>query len=356
MRHVGLGILVSVAAMVSASTALAADLDYPADMRGSYNSWDEPTDPLMEFEAGLRYHYSRGGSSISTSGLNNSGIIVPATNGSTNDTTQFGEVFLRLNDLATDTYLNVYGGYSVHLDANYDNGLTSGQTTLGNMAYAVADFGYMPVKLGNDDVGATFGGFVGYQYLNDAPTIGGAEYRPIKDNSSLSWTTGTSSFFVPVEHADHTLNINALRLGLSTKAVAGSFDVTAEVAAIPYASLSGILGGHSFAPITSGGYTTYKATESKFEGSGWGGAADVMVGYNVTDNVAVRVGGRATYLRGQGNLVYGLADVTAPVDSNSDGTYDIGPSTGGTYYLTPERIDAFSLWRYGVLAELKVQF
>ncbi|MGJ8528374.1 hypothetical protein [Maritalea sp.] len=356
MRRFGFGVVVSVVALVSASPALAADLDYPTEMRGSYNDWDAPADPLMEFEAGLRYHYSRGGSSISTQGITSSGLTVPATSGSTSDTTQFGEVFLRLNDLATDTYLHAYGGYSIHLDANYDNGVTSGNTTLGRMAYAVADFGYLPVKLGSDDMGAAFGGFVGYQYLNDAPTIGGADFSPIKDNSSISWTTGTKSYFLPVDHADHSLNINALRLGVSTKATAGKFDLTAEFAAIPYASVTGVLGGHSFGAIKRGAYTTYKATESKFNGSAWGAAADVMVGYNVTDNVAFRVGGRATYLRGQGNLVYGLADVTEPVDTNSDGTYDIGPSTGGTYYLTPERIDALSLWRYGLLAELKVQF
>ena len=354
MRRFTFGLFVSVAALAVASPAISADLDFPDDIRGTYNDWDAPQDPLMGFDAGLRYMYSMGGTSLNTSG--NATLGVPASSGSTSDTTQFAEAFLRLNDHVTDTYLHAYGGYSMFLDTSYDNSGTPGSTTLGKIAYAVADFGYLPFKLGSDETGAAFGGFLGYQYINDAPTIGGANYSPITDNSSISWTTGTSSYFVPVAHADHTLNINALRIGTAAKAKFGAFDLTAEVAAIPYASITGVLGGHTFNPIDRGGHVTYKATESKFEGNAFGAAADAMIGYNITDNMAVRFGGRATYLRGQGNLVYGLADVTKPVDTDSDGTYDIAPTTGGTYYLTPERIDALSLWRYGLLAELKVSF
>lgn len=358
MRHVGLGILVSAAAMMSASAAFSADLDYPADMRGSYNSWDEPMDPMMEFEVGLRYMYSRGATSISAAGNANPKLNIPPSGASTTDTTQFAETFLRLTDLSTDTYLNAYGGYSIVLDANYSTDLVAnGQTNIGRVAYAVADFGYMPLKLGTDETGVTFGGFVGYQYLNDSPTIGGGNFNPIMSDSDISWTSGDSDYFVVVDNADHNLNVNALRLGVAAKAKAGDFDLSAELAAIPYASITGVMGSHSFNRVDNGSYWTHKATESKFEGSAWGAAIDAMLGYNITENFVVRVGGRATYLKGQGNLTYGLADVSKPYDSTDvDPDIDVGPTTGGTYYLTPERLDALSLWRYGLLAEIAVKF
>lgn len=358
MRRVAFGVMVSVAAMVAASPSLSADWNYDTDMRGSYNSWDEPETPLMDFEAGLRYMYSQGGTAVSAAGNPNPKLNIPASSASTSDTTHFGELFLRVNDHVTDTYLHAYGGYSIYLDASYSNNLAaSGQTNVGRMAYAVTDFGYMPLKLGSDETGVALGGFVGYQYINDAPTVGGGEFNPIKDASGISWTSGDADYFTVVDHADHNLNVNALRLGVAAKAKAGQFDLSAELAAIPYASITGVLGSHTFNRIDNGSYWTHKATESKFEGAAWGGALDASVGYNITENFAVRLGGRATYLRGQGNLVYGLADVTKPYDSaDADPDIDVGPTTGGTYYITPERIDALSLWRYGLLAEIAVKF
>ena len=76
MRHLGLGLLVSVAAMGSASVALAAEYIPPPEMRGTYNSWDEPTEPLMDFEAGVRYWYSVGAQDVGLFGrrLSNNGI------------------------------------------------------------------------------------------------------------------------------------------------------------------------------------------------------------------------------------------------------------------------------------------
>ncbi len=358
MRRFGFGVVVSVVALVSASAALGADLDYPTEMRGSYNDWDAPADPLIEFSAGLRYMYSMGGTNVNTSGYNSSKYSVAAANSTTSDTTHYVEGFLRLDDLATDTFLSAFGGYSIHMDTGYSNQLNAnGQTTLGRAAYAVVDFGYLPVQLGSDDTGLKLGGIIGYQYINDAPTIGGSNYNPISGTADIGWSTGSSGYSVPVNHADHSLNINALRLGVAGKAKLGPFDIIADVAAIPYASVTGVLGAHSFSPVNNGSYTTYKATESKLNGSAWGASTDIMLGYNVTDNMAIRFGGRATYLRGKGDLTYGLADVSHPEDSDplSPG-YEIGPSSGGTYYLTPERIDSLSLWRYGLLAEISVKF
>lgn len=357
MRRLGFGLMVSVAALGCASQALAADLDYP-EMRGSYNSWDQSMEPEMEFRAGLRYMYSVGATSVTAAGNSNPKLNLPASSATTNDTTHFAEAYLRLDDLVTDTYLSAHGGYSMLLDASYSNSLAAnGQTSIGNIAYAVADFGYMPIKLGADDAGVTFGGFAGYQYINDAPTVGGGEFNPIQSDSDLGWTSGDADYFSPVDHADHNLNVNALRIGVAAKAKAGDFDFSAEVAAIPYASITGVMGSHTFNRVDNGSYWTHKATESKFEGSAWGGAVDAMMGYNITENFAVRVGGRATYLQGQGNLVYGLADVTKPYDStDADPDIDVGPSTGGTYYITPERLEALSLWRYGILAEIAVKF
>ena len=76
----------------------------------------------------------------------------------------------------------------------------------------------MPFRNGKSGLGA----FVGYQYWNDSPDMGEFNY-------------GTGS-------AANLISYHTLRLGLGGRADFGWGDLTAEVAAIPYAPVEGTYG------------------------------------------------------------------------------------------------------------------
>lgn len=355
MRHTPVCyIFTALIGLSAGQAALAAD--FPTDLRGGYAAQDWDDNPLVGFRAGIRYVYSKGGGSVTTGGTVIKGTSLAGDTSDFSDSAHSGELYLRIDDYSTNTYLKAVGGYSMALDADYSNTYGSGSTQAGKISSFKADFGYMPIEMGDDEGGLKLGGFVGYQYLQEAQQLGAANFTPIKTGSEISWTPGASNYFVPVDYAKHGLNINALRLGVTGEAKLGPFDVEAEIAAIPYAQISGVLGYHGFDKIVNGNLTTYKATASKFDGSGWGGEAELTLGYKINDNFSIRAGGRASYIEAKGDLAYGLADVTQPSDSNGDGRLDAAPVSGGTYNLVPEQIDALSMWRYGILAELSYSF
>ncbi|MCF4098030.1 hypothetical protein [Maritalea mediterranea] len=358
MRHAPVCYILTTLIGISAGQVASA-ADFPTDLRGGYTEqgwaeWDD--NPLVGIRAGMRYSYSLGGGSVTTEGVTIGPTSIPGGTSEFSDVVHSGELYLRIDDYSTNTYLKAVGGYSMALSADYSNSYTSGTTDAGKVAHFKVDLGYMPIELGDDENGLKIGGFAGYQYMHEGQQLGAANFNPINSNADLSWVTDTENYFVPIDYAQHSLNVNAMRLGVNSEAKLGPFDIEAEFTAIPYAQISGVLGFHGFNAIDQGAYTTYKSTASQFDGSGWGGETELMLGYNINENFAIRAGGRASYLQASGDLVYGLADVTDPVDSDTDGIYETGPATGGTYYLVPEKIDALSMWRYGILAELTYSF
>ncbi|GLQ18076.1 hypothetical protein [Maritalea porphyrae] len=344
MRRLGFGLMVSVAALGCASQALAADLDYP-EMRGSYNSWDESMSPDMEFEAGVRYWYSMGSQDV--------GLFGYSFNAS--DTSHIAEGYLRLNDLATNSYLKAYGGYSALISGDYTNTATpsSGAIIDGRVAYAVVDFGYQPLVWEEGETRTGFGGIVGYQYWNDSPDMGRANYAAIDSASDVSWSSTTGEAVYGGDSSENDISINALRLGVSGDADFGAFSISGEVAAIPYAMISGTTAATLFPTVDAGSYVSVQSGPTTFEGVGYGAAGELMVGTKM-DNWNFRVGGRAWYLNGRGEARYEVATITDATDTDTDSVYETDGSVTLQDYVSD--IDAFSMWRYGILAEISVDF
>ncbi len=277
-------------AVLCSAPAFAADYleGMPGGFRDGYKAdWDmsDAGDPL-DFEFGTRYWYSMGRFNMNSA----------SDSFSTNDTGHVLELYGRIDDNSTATYLKGIAGYSVALNSDYNTSGATGSSEGGQVYYAGADFGYL--GLGNENFG--FGGFVGYQFQNDSPFTG--------------------------RHLGNTTNINynMLRLGLAARANLGDqVDLTAEAAIIPYARVDGQLAMDPTVGASSGG---------SLEGTLYGAAGEVMLGFHPTDNMTIRGGGRAWYLTGPANVAY-------------------TPSGGGA-----ETPSSFSLFRFGALAELTYAF
>jgi hypothetical protein len=290
--------------LATCSSGAVQAADYP-DLRPAYpDEWQlgEGLEPLG-FELGLRYWYSKGGQNLS----------IPAAAGqnySARDTSQILEGHLRIDDYSSDAYLKAMGGYAAFIDGTYDaTGQGAGLSMHGGkIAYAVADFGYTP--FGNDAF--RFGGFVGYQYWNDSPDMGRAPFTgPSGGDSELN------------DFASHSL-----RLGITAHAdISDVVDVNAEVAVIPYSWMQGTYGAFD---ANIPGVT--QASAGSITGNLYGGTAELMLGFHPTENMAVRVGGRAWYLEGKPRMTFDT---------------DIGGLVGEA---------VFSKFRYGALAELTYKF
>jgi hypothetical protein len=126
---------------------------------------------------------------------------------------------------------------------------------------------------------------------------------------------------------------------------------------VPYAHVSGNLGNVLFdgtsGPFT--GDTTFLASPVNVEGMGYGAMGEVMVGLRPTENMALRFGGRAWYLQGQTEATASTVTVIGPSDSDGDGVLDVAPTPTGQAYISTQD-NPFSLFRYGLLAELSVRF
>ena len=307
-------------ALLSAAPALAAD--YP-------QGWEHP-DSDLRFEFGTRYWLSWGeqnaGFTATSSGttLGNVGI-------STRDQTHFGELHGKIEDLSTQTYLSGKAGIGLSTSGTYAitpaaSGSIGRNSSIG---YAGADFGWLPA--GDMRNGAAFGGFVGYQYWKDAPDIGTGQY-------ATGYTAGTPTSFGA---AKDDFDIHALRLGVKGQADFDVFDVQGEVAAIPYAHVSGTLGGSSPTGYTFPGFGNFQErAPTTLSGRGYGVMAEGLVGFHPTDNLTLRVGGRAWYVEGQ-------------LDAKFAST-----TSGGT--VTMPTLDLPSnfarIFRYGALFELTGRF
>ena len=174
--------------------------------------------------------------------------------------------------------------------------------------------------------------------------------------------TGKTSW--PGDSTPNRIETNMLRLGISGTARLGSmFDLNAEVAAVPYASMHGILGTAamvtSYNDLLPGGIVNVKDIQSSptaLDGWGYGAMVEALVGIHPTNNITLRLGGRAWYLQGTADMTYSKATIGNPSDSDPTNpqNYDTAPSFSNQTYIT--RGNPWSMFRYGALAEFTYNF
>ena len=318
MTRLAISVAVAASTLLLAAPSLAADyFGSDAPLRTGFANEDgSDLDNPLTFELGLRYWYSWGQqkADFGNGELNS------------NDRASIVEAHLRIDDYSTQSYVKGLAGYSAVINGDYQiGGATGGPIESGRVAYAGADFGWSP--FGWAPAGNGIYGFVGYQYWNDSPEMGRGPFVVSLDGA------GNPNAF---NSAVNNLDINALRLGLAGRMDFGMFDVTAEVAAIPYAWMSGTLGTGSIAPFNYGGINYYQASSTNISGFGYGAMGELMVGFKPVENMAIRAGGRAWYVGG-----------------NLDYTYDAVSTAGHQGFIGKSWVSAF---RYGLLAEMTYKF
>jgi len=272
---------IAIVALLSAVPVLAAD--YPYMRPGYAESWKNPDDDLR-FEFGARYWLSWGeqDASFTAAGLGDVGVT-------TRDQTHIVELHGKIEDLSTQTYLTGKAGIGLSTSGTYAitparSGAIGRNSAIG---YAATDFGWLP--FGKLDEGFAAGGFVGYQYWKDAPDIGSGQVGATFDG------LGNPTSFTA---AKDDLDIHALRLGVKAQADFDKFDIQGEIAAIPYAHVSGTLGGSSPDGFNLGGTEFQERAPTTLSGRGYGVMVESLVGFHPTENLTLRVGGRAWYVEG----------------------------------------------------------
>jgi len=318
---------VALAAMSLAVPALAADyFAPPPDLRPAYpDTWEQPDDSIR-FEYGAAYWYSWGGQ--------NAGFTSPfgPVSLSVRDQTHIGELHGKIEDLSTQTYVAARAGLGFHTSGTYDiSPADAGNIGTGSrIGYVGGDFGWLP--LGTMSDGFAVGGLVGYQYWKDAPDIGTGQYATAFDPITGDPTT--------LGEAQDDFDIHALRLGIKGMAEFEMFDIQAEAAWVPYAHVTGALGGSAPGGFNFPGVpvTVYENAQTTLSGRGQGVMLEAMAGFHPTENLAIRVGGRAWYLEGNLDAVFnGTAGGVAQPEMVLPSTYA-------------------SLFRYGLRAELTGRF
>jgi hypothetical protein len=353
----------SVLALLAAMTlpAVAADygdwdddLDGAADFRTSYpvepGDWaglGDDDDPVS-LEMGVRYWYSMGYLSLS----NDAGAF-DAT-----DTAHSGEVHLRVTDHSTNTFAKAVAGYGFAMTGSYTDPFSGGTVTDGRLGYLGADIGYNAFGDANTGVGP----LVGYLYWNNSPRTDRSNFTTAESADDIGYDQNTGQTFLPMDSEDNNLDAHALRLGLQGKADFGMFDLYAEVAAVPYAKVAGTMGNDQttttidnsvYAP---GNISSMKASSTTLDGWGYGAMAEAFVGFHPTENMTVRLGGRAWYLQGTADVTYDQAFIGNPSDSDAidPPNFDTPPNFGKVTYI--ETANPFSMLRLGVLGELTYRF
>lgn len=324
---------VAIVALFAAVPAFAAD--YPAfeELRPAYaNGWENTAESPLRFEFGARYWYSWGNQ--------DAGFTVPGLGDVTlteRDQSHIGELHGKIEDLSTQTYVNAIAGLGFSTSGTYSIAPASSGNINPNssIGYIGADYGWLP--FGNMDGGVAFGGLVGYQYWKDAPDIGNGQYVAAFDGAGNPTAFGA---------AKDDFDIHALRLGLKMQAELGDkVDVQAEVAAVPYAYVSGSLGGSGSTPFTfaaAPGMSVYETAPTTLSGHGYGAMGEMMVGFHPTENLTLRLGGRAWYVQG---------DLEATLHSAS--------TNGGAATANPDMVlksNFARIFRYGALLELTGRF
>ncbi|HEY8577566.1 MAG TPA: hypothetical protein VIL88_14660 [Devosia sp.] len=315
--------------LLLAAPAAAADYFGTApDLRPAYpQDWALTDDSPLRFESGLRYWYS-----VGTQEHNVSTYSQRVESKSSS-----AEIFARVEDLSTQTFLEATGGYGIAHQGSYStNGGASVDLPAARLGYVGADFGWLP--LGSETGGVGF--LAGYQYTNDSPDTGRGDFLvtpTVVNNGGGFYSLGGGG-----DSKVNDFNVHSLKLGFTGKADMGTFDILGEAAAIPYSWVTGTYGGFSI-PATP---DFEQASEVSINGHGYGASGKLMVGFHPTENFTIRVGGRASYLTGQ-------------YDANFD-TVSLIPAGGGAPTLSRQRYiinnNPFSMIRYGALLELSGRF
>lgn len=330
---------VALLALCAAAPVLAADYnDGFGTIRPAYTQdWGQDEDTL-QFEAGVRYWYSIGQQKHEIGGFSET----------MNTKTSSGEIFARVNDRATRSYVEATGGYGISHGGDYStNGGPTYDLPAARLGYVGADFGWLP--FGND-TGAL--GFVtGYQYTNDSPDTGRVNFTTAETSSEITYSPNTGQYSLPYDSEINDFNIHALKLGFAGQVDLGGLDITGEAAAIPYAWVSGTYGSfnspYDFPP------TQVQASAATINGFGYGASGKLMVGFHPTDNLTIRVGGRAYYLQGQYDATWDEASIVPPTIPSGGTEYDAPILTKQTYILNN---NPFSMFRYGGLVEVSGRF
>ena len=356
--------LIVLAAAAGSGPALAADWgSSPEDIyRGAYSvepqDWTEFGDQSdgIHMETGLRYWYSWGSMEFESGG----------SSGTADDNTHAGEAFLRIQDDATATWASGYVGYSFAI-----NGTTTGPLSPtiadGAVGYAGADFGWNAF---DDGAGNGIGGLVGYLYWNNSPDPGRNNFTTATSADDIGWNDATGQTFVPGDSVPNSVDAHMLRLGISGNAKLNDFfDIRAEVAAVPYAKVGGtvgiddptfnedVYGGPAQFPygdVADGNISQMRASATTVDGWGYGAMAEAWLGIHPTENITMRVGGRAWYLQGTADATYTIAEIGNPSDPGGDDTYEVPPSFNLSGAI--ETNNPFKMFRYGLLAELTYSF
>lgn len=322
MKLYAAGILASLATISSASV-LAADYGALPPLRPAYpQQWETPVSDPLRIELGVRYWYSIGKQEHQIGSFNQT----------TDSKSHVGEVFARIEDHETRSYLEAFGGYGVAHDGTYTTNGTTQSLPAYRLGYAGADFAYLP--FGGESVGLGF--VTGYQYTNDSPDTGRANF----------YTGGSTQVGGLYQLSGGNSQINnfefhQLKLGLATKFDTGSFDILGEAAAIPYSWVTGTYGALQTVNNTT---TSGQGSAAAVNGHAYGATGKLMVGFKPTENLAIRVGGRATYLTGEYDVTYR--------------TYSI-PNTTSSAVAQQNYIiehNPFSMLRYGALLEVAGSF
>ncbi len=360
----------SILALLAAMTAPAVAADYndwgddgdAPEFRSSYSvepsQWTElgdETDPIY-IETGVRYWYARGAQSFTSSG----GTV------SSTDTAHIGELHLRIEDRVTDTFATAIGGYSMAVSGDVTTPSGVNPVVDGRVAYVGGDLGWNAWGDGN---GSGIGPMVGYLYWKDEPDTGRFNYTTAESAADITYDPTTGQTFLPGASAANSIDAHVLRLGISGKAKLGDiFDVTATIAGVPYAKVSGTAGvddpafsvaeygGPAQAPysFTNGNISSMRSSPTSIDGWGYGAMAEAFVGIKPVENLTVRLGGRAWYLQGTADATYDRATIGNPGDADADGTYDTDPSfVEGSFISTN---NPFRMLRFGLLAEATYAF
>ncbi|MDF2983129.1 MAG: hypothetical protein K0Q69_2901 [Devosia sp.] len=362
----------AVLAAAVGSPALAADWgeDWSPEevYRGAYSTepkdWTEMGDESdgIHIETGLRYWYSWGSQNYEIGG----------ESFESTDNAHTVEAHIRVEEDATRTYAKGWAGYSAAITGGYSDPTGSGDVVDGVLGYAGADFGWNAFGDGN---GTGMGAFVGYNYWNNSPRTSRTNFTTATAADAASYySPDTGVWSLPGDSVDDKVELHMLRLGLSGKAEINEFfDISAEVAAVPFATISGVIGGHDaglngdYGPYPGCGLGdpcpqyVFKGSQTDINGWGYGAMGEVMAGITPVENLTLRVGGRAWYVGGTYDATWTRVVVSPPVEQPLEGDPPAPPDPA----YSPPKISTqnvivtenpFSLFRYGLLAELTYSF
>jgi hypothetical protein len=362
------------AALLATSAASAADYDgwgedsgsggfrssYPAGP-GDWVGLADADDPVT-FESGVRYWYSWGSQDFSSAGAS-----VSST-----DNAHIGELHLRIDDHSTNVYAKALAGYSMKIDGDFSGtggggAVTAGAIGDGHVGYVGADIGWNVI---GDHNGSGIGPLVGYLYWQDAPNTGRFNFTTATSGADIPYDPLTGQTFVPGDSAPNFVETHALRLGIGGKAKLGDFfDISGEVAGVPYAHVSGTVGADDVAFNTSvyggqaqppyggdlGNISSIRSSVTSIDGWGYGAMAEGWLGVHPTENLAFRLGGRLWYLQGTVDATFTQAQIGNPGQSNPPaGNYDQDPSFVNGGFISTS--NPFKMMRYGILGELTYSF